>query len=101
MKGIIAVVFTLFIMFGFGVYMVVHKAQEIPYDCTVLTVDIDGKKTYRNGQYLESQLVTISEYGGAMLGVHVDNLTEDDSGAYTTILAYQPETFGGAVVCKK
>lgn len=100
MKVVTMFVCVLFIIFGLGFYAVASKAQETLYNCTVLTVDIDGNQTVRAGKFEEGQLEKISEYGGGMLGAHVDSLRTQD-GNFTGLIGKQEEAFSGAVACKK
>lgn len=101
MKALWAVLVVLIVIMGMGIYMVVQKVQETPYQCSVLTVDADGNKTYRDGKFTQDQLDAISEHGGGMLGSHVEMMQENDSGDYISPILKQEESFGGAVVCKK
>lgn len=101
MKVITICVCALFIIFGLGCYAVSTKAQETLYNCTVLTVDMDGNKTYRTGKYEQGQLETIVEHGGGMLGAHVEMLQKNDSNDYVSPILKQEEAFSGAVACKK
>lgn len=101
MKVLTAVIAVLFVIFGLSCYMVVQKVQGTPYQCSVLTVDADGNKTYRDGKFTQGQLDAISEHGGGMLGSHVEMMQENDSGDYISPILKQEESFGGAVVCKK
>lgn len=100
MKGTTIIISVLFITLGLGIKTVISKSQEALYNCTVLTVDVDGKQTYRTGKFDQSQLEKISEYGGGMLGIHVDSLREQDT-AYNGLVGKQEEAFSGAVACKK
>lgn len=100
MKGTTIIISALFIMLGLGIKTVISKSQETLYNCTVLTVDVDGNQTYRTGKFTEGQLDNIKEYGGGMLGIHVTTLREQDS-TYTGLVGKQEEAFSGAVGCKK
>lgn len=101
MKGTTTIIISvLFIMFGFGLKTVIHKANGTTYVCTVNTIAHDGSQHMSTVKFDSERLEAIMDHGGAMLGVHVDELREQD-GSFTAVIKNQEEALAGAVVCKK
>ena len=100
-KIVLSITISLFLLFAIGLYSVLKKVNDSPYQCTVVVVDIDGNQTIRSDIFTNEQIEAIQDHGGGMLGAHIDDLTENASGDLTTLIRKQEEAFSGAVVCKK
>lgn len=75
--------------------------NNVDYNCQVITVGYDYTVLKNDEVFKSSRLDEITEHGGAMVGVHINQLAKLDSGDYVGSMTKQNDVLAATVMCKR
>ncbi|AZU98424.1 hypothetical protein BZF66_05585 [Salmonella enterica] len=101
MKGTTIIISILFVLFGIGVKTVVQKAMVQDLKCEVRVIYDDYRINVNTGTFQSDELDKIVEYGGAMLGEHINDLKKVNKGLYAGSGKKHDDVLASVVTCKK
>jgi|AGFT01.1.fsa_nt_gi hypothetical protein len=75
--------------------------NDVDYNCQVMTVSYDYTVLKNDEVFKSKRLDEIVDHGGAMVGVHINQLAKLDSGDYVGSMTKQNDVLAATVMCKR